>query len=283
MVKAPELNEKDFIQENYSKDPLPLWLWLSLLLVIFAMFWGGSYWYQEKMEAVLKASPFLQVTNRQLSLFLWQHPEFMRVNAKEKGNYLPGFLYTDKVTADVAAADDYAVAPPEVLFRYHTWDRLLKGEFIPTPIPKAEFLQFLSYDEQWQPGYWPAAPKAYGELVEGLAAAKQDEQADLAALPLSALPQDVRLAFQGWKNYFKDGEAINHLRPTLGQAEQFLAAHPHYARNYWRNVVREHTPNYLVRVGQKGADPQSVIAADELTGFLRAAFFNYFTIEKPSE
>ena len=277
--QLPQLDEKDFVHEGYSKDPFQLWLWLFVSLAILGLFWAGNKWYQSKIVPVFSENPFLQVTNRELSLFLWQNPEFMRINAKERGNYLPGFLYIDKVTADITLADEYAVAPPEVLFRYHTWDRLVKNEFIETSILPKKFVQFLSYDEQWLPRYWPEASADYSALVETLEARGEE---DLSTLPLSVLPLDVRIAFQGWQNYFIDREALNHLALTHDQVVQFLASHPHYARNYWRNIVMEHTPNYLMSIGDPKADPNAVITSGELTGFLRVALFNYSTMQKPS-
>jgi len=81
------------------------------------------------------------------------------------------------------------------------------------------------------------------------------------------LPLDVRIAFQGWENYFKDKEAINQIKVTRKQLQEFLESHPHYARNYWRNIV----PNYLKGHGEEDSE----LSPDELTPFLRTALFNY--------
>jgi len=40
--QAP-LQEKDFIQQGYSKNPWPLWLWLFLITAIVALAWGGGH------------------------------------------------------------------------------------------------------------------------------------------------------------------------------------------------------------------------------------------------
>lgn len=268
----PELPEKDFIHEGYSKNPFPLWLWLFLLTTLVALLWGVGNWYSGKINLLLNASPFLQVTNRDMSLFLWQNPEFMRVNVKEKNAYLPAFNYVDKVTVDVADADHYVVAPPELLFRYHTWNRLVSKEFTERPIPLKQFLDFLSYAQEWHPMYWQGAPIAYMRMVEGLS--KSDVQ-DLSTLSQQEMPMQVRMAFQGWQNYFNEGDAINTLEVSQKQMRQFLEGHPHYARNYWRNIVADTSPNYIMNISGDGIIPKG-----DITSFLRVAVFNYLKAQK---
>lgn len=274
---GPELSEKNFISnEGYNKNPFPLWIWLFLLTTAIALFWGLSNWYTDKTNILFAQSPFLQVTNRDLSLFLWQNPEYMRINAKEKGNYLPAFKYLDKVTIDLAYADQYAVAPPELLFRYHTWNRLIRKEFTERPIPLKDFRDFLSYAEEWQPAYWPGAPKAYIQLVESLPESKLQ---DLSNLSFDAMPLAVRMAFQGWQNYFKEGEAINTVQVTHKQMQEFLTSHPHYARNYWINIVYDHVPSYLKSFEADDA----IIPANEMTSFLKVAVYNYLQSHRNSK
>lgn len=272
---GPELSEKDFINEGYSKNPFPLWLWLFLLTIGIALLWGISNWYTDKVNIVFKESPFLQVTNRDISLFLWQNPEYMRINAKEKANYLPAFQYLDKVTIDLAYADHYAVAPPDLLFRYHTWKRLIKDEFVETPIPLKDFRDFISYAQEWDPAYWPAAPKEYISLVEGL---PRSQVQDLSTLPLTTLPLDVRIAFQGWENYFKAGEAVNTMQVTQQQLQDFLNGHPHYARNYWQNIL----PNYLKSLGAGTKLNRDVVSSGEMASFLKVALYNYLQGSRPA-
>lgn len=279
MTKSPsELSEKDFIQERYSKNPFPFWLWLFLITTVTALFWGGSEWYYTKLGNLFDSSPFLRVTNRQISLFLWQNPEFMRVNAKSKNGYLTGFQYIDKVSIEEGYADNYAVAPPELLFRYHTWSRLVKDEFSARPIPIDEFQEFLKYAIEWQPGYWPNAPSGYVKMIQNL---PKQEQKDLNDLPMSELPFDVRIAFQGWKNFFKDGEAINQMKPTYGDLQKFLSKNPHYARNYWRNIVQDTKPNYLKSFTDQ-MNLEKVIPNTEMTSFLRVALYNFLLSNKPT-
>lgn len=268
----PKLSEKDFIHEGYSKDPWPLWLWLFLLTTLVALLWGLGNWYAGKVNLVVNNSPFLQVTNRDLSLFLWQNPEFMRINVREKANYLPAFQYLDKVTINVAYADQYAVAPPELLFRYHTWDRLVRQEFTERPIPIKDFRDFLSYVEEWQPDYWPGASAGYVDFIKNLPNSKVT---DLSTLSREVLPLSVRMAFQGWQNYFKEGEAIDKIEITQKQLEEFLAGHPHYARNYWQNIVKDSVPNYLKGTVSGESAGDAIVPADELTPFLKVAVYNY--------
>lgn len=270
-IPGPELSEKNFINESYKKDPFPFWLWLVLLTMVIALVWGVLNWYTNKINLFVSENPFLQVTNRDMSLFLWQNPEFMRANVKEKSGYLPDFKYLDKVTVDVAFVDHYAVAPPELLFRYHTWSRLLKEEFIERPIPIKDFKDFLSYVEEWQPRFWPNAPKEYANLVENLSKSQVE---DLSTLSDKELPLDVRIAFQGWENYFKEGEEINTIQATQHELKEFLSLHPHYARNYWQNILMDSVPNYL-KGSENGTKAESIVPANELSPFLKVALYNY--------
>jgi hypothetical protein len=264
--ETPELSEKDFINESYQKDPFPFWFWLFVVMGITALVVGGSLWYSEKIDELFKASPFLRVTNREMSLFLWDNPEFMRANVKVKNGYLPDFEYLDRVGLDPDRAEEYAVAPPELIFRYHTWYRLLGDVLIPQPIPKEQFLLFIQDSREWQPEYWPKAPKGYVELLKGLAESKVT---DLSTLPEDALPKEVRQAFQGWQHFFYDGEALNKIHPSKETVEAFLTQYPHYARNYWFNIVKDHYPDYL-------KDNE----AKDLTPFTRAALYNFGEYEK---
>lgn len=274
----PELQEKDFIQEGYRKNPFPFWLWLFLLTVGIAILWGGSTWYSGQIGTLFKDSPFLQVTNRQLSLFLWQNPEFMRINSKQKGGYLTGFKYIDNVTMELASADHYAAAPPELLFRYHTWNRLVKDESSVGKMSRNEFRKFLDEVPEWMPPYWPNAPKEYVQMVKELASSPIE---DLNTLEASVLPQDVRIAFQGWKNYFKDGEAINQVKPTFSEMRQFLQSHPNYARNFWRNIVAESNPDYLKNLSSVANE--GVIPTNAMSSFLKVAIYNYLNSGNRSE
>lgn len=276
-MQGPVLSEKDFIQEGYKKNPFPFWLCLFLFTALVAISWGVSNWYNGKINLLMRDSPFLQVTNREMSLFLWQNPEFMRINVKDKRNYLPAFQYTDKVTIDVANADQYVVAPPELLFRYHTWIRLLMDEFTERPVPLKEFKEFLSYAEEWHPNYWVNAPAGYIQMVKNLPNILSDgkQTDDLAKLSVDEFPVVVRMAFQGWMNYFKEGEAINSLEITTKQMTDFLQGHAHYARNYWQNIVLD-TPDYLKNWQDKG---KGVVPKNEISSFLRVAVFNYLKAE----
>lgn len=268
------LQEKDFIQESYSKNPFPIWLWFFIVISITALLWGGSSWYAEKVEQNVKTSPFLQVTNREFSTFLWQFPEHMRVNAKTKSGYLTGFQYEEnKIGPFLNHIGDFVVAPPELIFLYHTWHRLIRGEFTPRAIPLQEFKEFLNYSEEWKPNNWPEAPSPYVKLFDSLS--KADAPKDLKDISNEILPREVKEAFQGWKNYFKEGKAINQTHPTYAELQEFLKAHPHYARNFWRNIMAKNTPNYLKSFTLGKFDPKQPIPNEEMTAFLRVALYNY--------
>ena len=267
-----ELSEKNFINEGYKKNPFPFWVWFFLLTSFVALVWGMGNWYSDKITLLFKESPFLQVTNREMSLFLWENPEYMRVNVKEKSAYLPAFNTTDKLTIDLAYADQFVAAPPELLFRYHIWKRLISAEFSQRPIINKDFQEFLNQALEWQPQFWPDAPKGYIELLAKL---PQNKTEDLASLPLETLPIPVRMAYTGWCNYFKDKEAINQLKVTKGQVSDFLIKNPHYARNYWRNILKKNIPNYLKSLENPKISSDEWIGGDELSSFLRVGIFNY--------
>ena len=64
----------------------------------------------------------------------------MRVHAPREGGYLR-VSYENKVSLVLyGQADEWVVAPPELLFLYHTWRREASGEFSPRPIPREEFM-----------------------------------------------------------------------------------------------------------------------------------------------
>jgi hypothetical protein len=273
-----KLSEKDFIQDNLRKNPFPAWFWLFVVAAVACIAWGLGSFYRFDINSQTSVAPFLQVTNRQMSLFLWQFPSEMRAHiGSGKSSYLPGFQYVDKVSIEPGFADVYVEAPPELLFLYHTWDRLISNDFSTRPIPPVEFQEFLSYCEEWQPANWPKAPEGYVELVKEL---KNTQEKDLQVLSRAALPMVVRQAFQGWKNYMKEGSAINALNPSFEEMSGFLERYPNYARNFWRNIYPEYLKSYVDEARE------GVVGQDELEPFLKVAFYNYsksyYVVTKPS-
>ncbi len=268
-----QLPDKDFIQNNVPKNNLPFWLWGILFTLFVSLMWGGGSWYSKKMGQELQEHPFLQVTNRQMSIFLWQFPEHMRVNVTTgRTGYLPAFQYVDKLSLEPQMADLYVVAPPELLFLYHTWHRLLSPEFIPLPIQLSDFKEFLLYAEEWQPKYWPEAPADYVKFANALLENKDINSGTLKDL---APPKIVVQAFQGWKNFFKDGEAINQVTSTYKQMTSFLEICPNYARNFWRNIMADKYPHYLKTLTLEKFNPSDTLSNDQLAPFLKVAFYNY--------
>jgi hypothetical protein len=272
-VQPPPLEEKDFIHEEYSKNPWPFWGWLAVVISISLLFSGASFLYFSVLSNQYEENPFLQVTNRQISLFLWQNPQHMRVHVKNKSSYLPAFQYAEKIGLDPAYADDFVIAPPELLFLYHTWQRLLGDTYFPRKIPENEFRTFLVAAPEWDPRFWKQAPKGYVKMINDITT---DENPDLNLLNLSILPLEVRQAFVGWKNYYFEGDQINSLQPTYKQISEFLKANPHYGRNYWCNIVGH---DYLKSLGNEGSSEdlkasEGLVPISELSSFLRVAFFN---------
>lgn len=272
-----ELQEKDFIQEGYKKNPFPFWIWLTVIALLTALIWGGNSWYYGKLDRTFDKNPFLQVTNREMSLFLWQNPQYMRINSKNKEAYLTGFQYVNSVAPIVDKADAYVTAPPEVLFLYHTWDRLVSQEGSQRPITAGLFRRFLQHSQEWLPANWNQAPSAYAQFLQRL-----PDLADDQILSTRDLPKEVQMAFQGWQNYFSDAEEINRTQPTYEQMAAFLRQAPHYARNYWRNIFMATTPDYLKTASQGTASPTAPIPRGELEPMLRVAFFNWLKANPPA-
>lgn len=267
--QSPELLEKDFIHEEYRQNPAPFWLWLAIVVGITILFTAGFAVYSRQLAKQFSKSPFLRVTNREISLFLWQDPTLMRAHAKNKNGYLPAFEYLDRVGLKGEYADDYVIAPPELLFLYHNWHRLLSNELPLRKIPIEEFRLFLRETEEWQPQNWAMAPTGYLQLINDLPNLKIQNLNDL---PMNLLPIIVRHAFIGWKNYFFEGNQINQLRPSFKEIEKFLQFYPHYQHNYWRNIFGEF---YLKIMTEKNFNPEAIIPEEQLSSLLRVAFYNY--------
>ncbi|MBA3958434.1 MAG: hypothetical protein H0X51_08615 [Parachlamydiaceae bacterium] len=264
----PELDEKDFIHEEYSKDPYPFWIWFLVVVFVTALAWFGRSWYVTTVEKHTASSPFYQVTNREFSLFFWDNPQYMRAHVSSKTGYFPAFQYPSRVTVEPELADEYVEGPPEIIFLYHVWNRLVAHEFFPKTISVTDFRAFLKEAEEWQPQFWKAAPVGYVELYKDLG--QKNGEDNLAVESVEVLPNVVRQAFQGWQNYFKQGKEINQVKPTHEQMQAFLIAHPHYGRSFWRNIVMDKYPNYLL---MEEGNTSTQMPEKEVSPLLRVAFF----------
>lgn len=242
-----KLKEKDFIHEPKKGEKLPLYIWF-LVLILFALF--GWIYMNYFRTAPAEKPPFEQVTNRQMSLFLWQNPEYMRPFHQEETGYLPGFYY-DHPGMKPEKADDYAKAPPELFFRYHLWERLIKQEAVDKPVAREELVRFFQEVSEWAPGNWSEAPEGYGDFKEPI-----------------FLPLEPRIAFFAWKTLLLHEDAFNEFHPTKEQYQLFLQDHPHFARNYWQNTY----PDYVVSEG----DGEGVIPLSEMPLFLKLSLFQEF-------
>lgn len=272
--RAP-LSEKDFIKNGWSFLSLPFWVWFFLAAVGILLFLGTGDWYSSFMQKVKKRDPFLEVTNREFSVFLWQFPGFMRVNATQKNGYLPGFL-TDNVNFEISKSEDFVSAPPDLIFLYHTWNRLVAKDLFTRPISPGEFDDFLAQVPEWKPGNWVNAPRAYATMVDTKEYLTKE---NLQSLPESVLPLNVRSSFIGWKNYFVEGGKINEISPTFHEIKAFLEKYPHYARNYWRNIQEIHHQKiagveYLDGFVSGTYIPDAKVPKEQLSSFLKVAYFN---------
>lgn len=271
------LSEKDFIQNQRIFSKLPPWLWMSLILIMGILLLGTQDWYRGFLQKEKAHEPFLEVTNRDFSVFLWQFPSFLRNNVSKKTGYLPGFTSMhENFKADVG--EEFVSAPPDLLFLYHTWNRLLAPEFISRPISGTEFSEFLNQLPEWQPENWKNAPTDYKEFIDSK---KFIELTDLETLPETTLPMIVKRAFQGWKNYFKEGEQINALNPTFGEVISLLEKHPNYGRSYWRNIKEVYSQpiageQYLIVLQNNIEESKKgeIFPKDNLAPFIKVALFN---------
>lgn len=261
------LEEKNFIYEEKGKNPIPLWFFIAIVLGIFTILWGAGNWVLQEMKTKVEENPFLQVTNREMSVFLWQNPEFMRIHSSNKTGYLPGFYSIGKVNPKPENINEFVVAPPEVIFGYHTWKRLLSEYVIPRQIPREEFKEFLASSPEWKPENWAKAPEEYKQFVDEFDLVSVP---NLQSLPIQTLPKNVRNAYLGWKNYYREGDLINQEKPSVGEMREFLDRYPNYSRHNWRNLY----PLYLQTLQDQSTDPETIIPNEELTSFLRAAYYN---------
>lgn len=261
-----DLPEDKMIKE--PKSSTPAWIYLAVIAVFAALVWGAGSWFWEKREQIRESNLFSQVTNRDFSLFLWQFPEYMRANVSMKVGYLDGFQYGEKISIEPGMAEKFVSAPPQVLFLFHVWNRLLGSYEADRPIDRAEFLDFLEYCPEWKVENWPKATKEYQLLMQLLAEGKS------SATSLEHLPLKVRQAFTGWKNFFFDRDQINKVKPTFEQMEKFLAEFPAYARNNWRNILMKNNPNYLKALFIGKFNPKTTVPEDELAPFLKLGYYN---------
>jgi len=266
-------------EELATKKPPPpknkfiFFVWLAVFATVAALFWGYSGFLIDFAKVTTENKPFLQVSNREMSVFLWQFPNLLRQNVGSRTDYLPGFELENRVGVRHGYEDTRVSAPPEVLFLYHTWDRLIRGEFIERSIPKSEFYEFLTQNPEWLPENWKAAPADYAGMVRSLDSVPSQ---DLR----TALPLDVRMAFQGWRNFVSEGEFINAHVITFGELKEFLGKSPHYARNYWINILRKDYPDYLKTYTSGTFKDSDSVPSKELAPFLKVALFNMLQADK---
>ena len=252
-----ELKEQDFIHEGIKDNPFPLFYWFCIILFVAICSAALTEWYSRVLTKEIQTSPFLQVTNRDFSLFLWQNPEFMRIHLSDKASYLPAFNYVETLSMNAEMADHHVVAPPEILFKYHTWHRLLSDEVPTQTVLKMDFPKFLEFAQEWSPTYWKEAPLEYVALIQNLS---ENTNSTLS------LPLEVSQAYTGWKNFFFEGNAINSFQPTYELYAKLIVKYPHYARNYWQNLI----PEYM-----QSPEEGIIIPRQDLPSFLKSTLYNF--------
>ncbi len=268
-MPSQQLPEDQFIHEGYRQHPWYFWGWLAVVMACSLLFWFGLDKYATTLNREYADRPFLRVTNREMSLFLWQNPSYMRVHAANNNGYLVAFDYVDKIGLKPEYADEFAIAPPELLFLYHTWERQIANEWPERPIYADELYAFLFEVSEWLPRYWPMAPKKYVELVKRLPKLGKE---NLSHLSHHELPLDVKRAYAGWRNYFFEGAQIEQASFTRKQVKTFLSAYPHYRRNYWCQIVGSH---YLADLENLSLESNEYLSQGTLAPFLRIALYNW--------
>lgn len=254
------IKDEDLIHEGLKNSPSTFLKTFCLVALCTAVFGSALIFYSKRLDEYFSLKPFLKVTNRKMSLFLWQNPSLMRSFAKNKNSYLPAFEYLEKIGLNPEYAEENASAPPDVLFLFHAWNRLISQDFPSRKVGKEEFQTFLLDAPEWHPNNWATAPKSYKKMISSLEAEDR----------VYALPNDVLQAFIGWKNFFVEGNAINAKSFSKAEVEKFLRHYPNYSRNFWHNIAGD---NYLKSL--KNISSSASLPNNEIPAFLRVALYNF--------
>ena len=83
-----ELGNGEFAPEEMGKNQRPFFIWICLTIFIFALAYTVTSDQGKILTEKVLHQPFYQVTNREMSLFLWSNPELMRMHAQYKTGYL---------------------------------------------------------------------------------------------------------------------------------------------------------------------------------------------------
>lgn len=269
--RQPEISDADLTKSPKKKDPLVFAIFVAVFAVVVLLFWSGGYWLQTAVPSLMSSSDFYKVTNRQISTFIWQFPSLRRQYQSGTIGYLPGFDYTTRTGIASGQADVQVQAPKKLLYSYHAWNRLVNLKQPKRIVPMLEFYEFLDFNPEWDPVNWKEAPEAYRQLVRRLQFRSINEAEWVQAA--ESIPEETRVTFMGWKNATLEAPFIDEQKITVGQMQDFLEKYPHYARNYWKNLVAKDYPLYLLSVWQE-KEPQEILSGGEVAGFLKQAFWN---------
>jgi len=240
--------------DTEAKRAVPLIVWIAIVAGILLLFWGSGSFLLDQGVLSRKSGPFYKVTNRDFSLFLWNHSDVYRADIRQ--------FHEMALTNEMAKRD--VKASPQVLAEYHVWKRLLGSMVIPRQIPLPEFRNFLAYAFEWLPENWEKAPSEYKAFVDDLPSCPFQQ---LEPLPEETIPLEVRMAFYGWKNTFYEREAIRAFQPDVKMIESFLSKYPQFARHNFRNFY----PDYLLSLNLKG---------ERLPYFFRSALYNAMQVDQ---
>lgn len=250
-------------QEGSPKDPNFLWIWLAVAAAAVTLLWGLSAWWgkSSSSSAAEKNGPQREVvTNRQFALFLGQFPEFT-----PKGN--------PQRILEASHAQESVSASDEQLFYYHTWQRQIGQDEPLRPIPATLLRQFLLAFPQWKQ---VNDSSSYTQYLKQLL---ENQDSTTAIVDKAIIPFELQLAVQNWRNKTQEAEQIASAQYTHEQVAKFLQRYPHFARNYWQNVLKAQYPHYLLSFSPEApkAPNSNVVAEEELAPFLRQALYNFYT------
>lgn len=276
-----ELKEEDFIQDEFQQSPNPFLLSIFFLAIGTIVFTAIVSWYNQHQSEYRKTSPFYQVTNRDFALFLRENPRFLNENVSNKEAYLPGVKFIENIQSNVQEADQLIDAPDPLIFQYHTWNRLIDYPPFPRAIPVNEYKEFLNKYQEWIPLYWKGATKAYANLYKQIQ--NGTAPANLSTISKTDLPDDVREAFFGWKNFNLEKSQIETFRPTYELLKEFIEKYPNFQRNYWFNILKESDYAYLQTFSFEKYDPKATVPEPEISPFLQIALFNYLKSKEESQ
>ena len=121
-----------------KRSQLPIWASLLAFVALILLGYGVVHWVHVSRANTPYANPFLHVTNRDYSLFLWQNPEMIG-QGRERGYFSAFGAQGNESWLDPILADEMVVSPEYQLMRYHAWN-IYARDYLPQrtrPTPRS--------------------------------------------------------------------------------------------------------------------------------------------------